>query len=279
MPTYYDPRASRRRFSPKLIIALVIAAASAFSYFGTRSTNDVTGEVQHVKISPEQEVAIGLQAAPEMAAQFGGLIENDQLASHVEDVGQDVIAKSAAKGTPYKFEFHVLADPKTINAFALPGGQVFITMGLLERLTTDDQLAGVLGHEVGHVVGRHGAEQLAKQEFSAGLIGAAGVATYDPDDPYRSARTAAMAAAVSQMVNMKFGREAELEADALGVRFMKETGHDPHGMLELLQILADSGGGSRAPEFFSTHPNPENRIQRIKQMIGEQGVGGSGLPR
>jgi predicted Zn-dependent protease len=263
------------RGGPRLLIAIVIAIFGAVTYYSSRSTNEVTGEVQHVSITPDQEIALGLQAAPEMFQEFGGEIDpSHPVSKYVEEVGQRVVARSAAHGTPYKYDFHVLADPQTINAFALPGGQVSITVGLLRQLRNEAELAGVLGHEVGHVVARHGAEQLSKQQFAQTLVGAAGVAAYDPNDPRSSAQRAAMAAAVAQLVNMRFGRQDELEADALGVKEMKEAGYDPEGMAELMKILESAGGGSRQPEFFSTHPNPENRLARIQAEI--QQVGGQG---
>jgi predicted Zn-dependent protease len=261
------------RRGPSLLIAIVIALFGAFSYFSSSSTNDVTGEVQHIKITPQDEVALGLQALPQMEQQFGGEIENQEVLQYVKSVGQKVVAGSAARSTPYQYDFHVLRDPETINAFALPGGQVSITVGLLRRLKNEAELSGVLGHEVGHVVARHSAEQLAKQQFAQTLVGAAGVASYDPNHPMSAARNAAIAQAVSQMVNMSYGRNDELEADALGVKFMKQSGYDPRGMAELMEILAQAGG-SRTPEFFSTHPNPENRLAKIEAEI--QQVGGPG---
>jgi predicted Zn-dependent protease len=163
----------------------------------------------------------------------------------------------------------VLDDPETINAFALPGGQVFITEGLLRRLKTDGQLAGVLGHEIAHVVARHGAEHIAKQQLTEGLTGAAVLATYDPSNP-SSRNSAAVAAMLGQLVNMRFGRQDELESDQLGVRFSSEAGYDPRSMIELMKILEQSSQGNRPPEFFSTHPNPENRISRIQEAIQKQ---------
>lgn len=260
------------RLSPRIIIAVVVALLAAVSYYASRSTNEVTGEVQHVSISPDQEAALGLQAVPEMTQQFGGELDHP-MNDYVESVGQRVVRQSEAAGGPYTYDFHVLADPETINAFALPGGQVFITLGLLRRLTSEAELAGVLGHEVGHVVGRHGAEHLAKQQLTAGLVGAVGVATYDPENPAASQQRAAMAAAVAQMVNMKYGREDELESDVLGVRFMTAAGYDARGMLRLMQVLAEGGGG-RQPEFFSTHPSPENRMERLQALINQNRAGG-----
>jgi predicted Zn-dependent protease len=151
----------------------------------------------------------------------------------------------------------------------LPGGQVFITEGLLRRLKTDGQLAGVLGHEIAHVVARHGAEHIAKQQLTQGLTGAAVLATYDPSNP-SSRNSAAVAAMIGQLVNMRFGRQDELESDNLGVRFTSEAGYDPRSLIALMKILDESSQGNRPPEFFSTHPNPENRVQRIEAEIRER---------
>ena len=259
------------RRSSSLVVAIIVAIIGAITYFSSKSTNEVTGEVQHVNIAPDQEVALGLQAFPEMAQQFGGEIDQPVINNYVESVGQRVVQQSDAKDTPYKYDFHVLADPQTINAFALPGGQVSITLGLLGRLHNEAELAGVLGHEVGHVVARHGAEQLAKSQLSQTLVGAATIAAYDPDHPNRSASNAAVAAAIGQLVSMRFGRQDELEADALGVRLMKEAGYDTRGMHDLLVTLEKLNQGGNAPEFFSTHPNPENRLARVDDLIKTNG--------
>ena len=137
------------------------------------------------------------------------------------------------------------------------------------RLQTQGQLAGVLGHEIGHVIGRHGAEHIAKAQLTQGLTGAAVLATYDPGDP-SSQRNAAVVAMIGQLVNMKFGRDDELESDRLGVEFAADAGYDPRAMVEVMRILAEAGGGGRQPEFFSTHPNPDNRIARIEEAVQEK---------
>ena len=254
----------------RLIVGLIVAAMALLSYFGSSVFNPITEEKQHVAgITPEQEVALGLQAAPEMAQEFGGLDPDPASQARVDQIGERLISRSAAAQSPYRFEFHLLDDPQTINAFALPGGQVFITEGLFRRLTTDGQLAGVLGHEIGHVVARHGAEHIAKQQLTQGLTGAAVLATYDPSDP-SSRNSAAVAAMIGQLVTMRFGRQDELESDRLGVRFSGEAGYDPRSMIKLMEILAESSEGNRPPEFFSTHPNPENRIERIQAAIKER---------
>lgn len=253
----------------RIIVGILIAIGSLISYFSLKQDNPVTGETQRIKITTEQEVALGLQAAPEMAQQFGGLINDPQTRDAVEAMGEHIVRNSDASKADYKFDFHVLADEQTINAFALPGGQIFITAAMLKLLRTKGELAGVLSHEIGHVIARHSAEQIAKQELTQGLTGAAVIASYDPENP-SSMRTAAVAALIGNLVNMKFGREDELEADKWGVKLMAAAGYDPHAMIGVMEILRDNAGGGRQPEFFSTHPDPGNRIQKIQQAIAEE---------
>ncbi|CAN5385255.1 M48 family metallopeptidase [soil metagenome] len=249
----------------RLIFAAVIAIFSLVSYCNMNQTNPVTGEKQHIDISPEQEVALGLQAAPEMAQQFGGLDQNQQDQAVVEKVGHSIVEHSDATKSSYQFDYHLLADRKTINAFALPGGQIFITRALYSQLKTPGELAGVLAHETGHVVGRHSAEQMAKARLTQGLTGAAAVATTDPNNP-RSYSNAAVAQMVGQFISLKYSRNNESEADALGVKLMSEAGYDPRSMIAVMEILKKSGGPS-GPDFFATHPNPTNRIGAIQAEI------------
>ena len=247
----------------RLVIAAIIALFAVVTYFGSTSENPLTGEKQRVAMTPEQEVNLGYQSAPQMAAQMGGLSRNTQAVALVQRVGENLVRQSVAAKSPYKFSFHVLADAKTVNAFALPGGPVFITEGLLRQLKSEAELAGVLGHEIGHVSARHSSERLAKQQLTQNLLGALVVGSGD----YTTAQIGQM---VGGMINMKYGREDELESDALGIRIMAEAGYDPRGMIRVMEVLAKASGGSRQPEFFSTHPAPENRAERLKEAIAKQ---------
>ena len=247
----------------RLVIAAVIALIALVSYFGNTTINPVTGEKQRVAMTPEQEVAIGLKAAPQMAAQMGGLSQNTKARELVRRVGSRLVRESFAGRSTYKFSFHVLADRRTVNAFALPGGPIFITEALLGRLRTEGELAGVLGHEIGHVIARHASERLAKQQLTQGLISAVVVGSGD----YTSAQIAQV---VGGMINMKYGRDDELESDALGVRIAFEAGYDPRAMAGVMEVLAKASGGSKQPEFASTHPAPENRQARIKEEIAKR---------
>jgi len=252
--------------SGRLIIAAIIALVSLGTYFGTTSENPLTGEKQRVAMSPEQEIALGLRSAPEMAAQMGGISRNPQATALVRRVGEKLVRESLAAKSPYKFSFHVLADARTVNAFALPGGPVFITEGLLRHLKTEAEVAAVLGHEIGHVIARHSSERLAKQQLTQGLVSAVVLGSGD----YSTAQIGQM---VGGMINMKYGREDEIESDRLGLRVMAEAGYDPRAMIRVMEVLAQASGGSRQPEFMSTHPAPENRAARIREEIAKLPAG------
>lgn len=253
-------------YKGKLIAAALIAIVALISYYSKTDINPITGEKQRVSLTQEQEVVLGLQSAPQMISEFGGEVQDQQIRDMVSRVGQKIVNGTEASRSKYKFNFHVLADPNTVNAFALPGGQVFITMGLLKLLKNEDQLAGVLGHEIGHVIGRHSAEQMAKQELTQGLLNATDIATYDPNSPNMKS---AIARYIGDMINMKYGREDEIESDRFGVRYMYETGYRPEAQIEVMKILKQAAGGQRQPEFLSTHPDPENRIVEIEKYINE----------
>jgi len=241
------------------VIALIVAAFGLISYFGTSSENPVTGEKQRVRMTAEEEINVGRQLAPQMAAQFGGVSANPAR-ERVRQVGERIVARSSASKTPYQYSFYLLADPRTVNAFALPGGQIFITEALLRLLKSEDELAAVLGHEIGHVLARHSAEHLAKQQLTQQIIGAVviGSGSYD---------AAQLAQLAGSLINMKHGRDDEIESDALGMRLVGEAGYDPRAMIAVMQALEKASGGSRQPEFASTHPSPANRIERIRENL------------
>lgn len=253
-----------------LLIGAVILIFSLFKYFSNTQVNEVTGEKQHVALSVEDEIAMGIQSAPQMAAEFGGLSSDMENQSLVQEVGQKVVFQSSAAKTPYKYNFYLLADPNTVNAFALPGGQIFITEGLLSRLKSEEQLAGVLGHEVGHVVARHSGERMAKDQLIQGLLSSAAIGAGG------DMSVAQIGQVVASNISMSFGRDQELQSDDLGVRFMMEAGYDPEGLLDVMQILKDASGNTQVPEFQSTHPSHENRkeqiltsIKKYKELLGK----------
>ncbi len=242
----------------RIFIGLAIAAFAVYQYYSSESTNEYTGEKQYVNLTAQEEIAMGLQAAPSMMQEYGGLFQSQQAQDQLDQVGARLIQSSIAKNTQYKWDFHLLADSQTINAFALPGGQCFITAALYNQLENEDQLAGVMGHEIGHVIARHSAERLEQMKLSQGLVTGASVAAENGGQ---------MAAAVTQMVTMKYGRDDELQSDDLGVKMMIDAGYDPYEMIGVMEILKAAGGPNRQPEFQSTHPDPENRVARIKEAI------------
>jgi predicted Zn-dependent protease len=253
------PRSSSKA---RLYFALFLAGLAILSYTCSKEYNPVTGEDIHISLTPHQEIALGLQAAPEMMQQHGGLHPDQRAQALVDQVGQKLVRESVAGQTEWQFDFHLLADPRTVNAFALPGGQIFVTAALFNRFDTEGQLAGVLGHEIGHVVARHSAQRMAKQQLTQGVTGAVVVASGSADSQM-------LANAVAQMINMKYGRDDELQSDELGVHFMSDAGYDPRAMIEVQEILQAEAGGAAPPEFLSTHPSAPNRIQVIEETIAE----------
>lgn len=258
----------------RLLIALAIAAFALISYYGNPGDeNQITGEKERVALADEnQEMQLGQQAKPQMVAQHGGPSRDAAAQRRVSAIGEELLAaleREIAKNgrqNPYQFDFTLLADPQTVNAFALPGGQVFITEALYRRLDRgggNGELAGVLGHEIGHVIERHGNERMAEQQLFQGLAAAGGVAGGDVNSQR-------MAQAVAQMVSMKYGRDDELESDKWGVRLLVWAGYDPRALLGVMQVLDEATGGGGPPEMMSTHPKPANRMEYIRQVIKSQ---------
>ncbi len=269
--SYGDSEYQGQRRLPigRLVIAAIIALVGFISYMSQTQINPVTGEKQHVAMSVDQEMALGLQAAPKMAQQMGGDVspsENPE-AALVDEVGRRIVQNSDARKSPYveNFHFHLLRDPKTVNAFALPGGQVFITEGLMNRLQNEAQLAGVLGHEIGHVIARHSAQQMAKGQLGQILTVAVGVGA--DDDRGRGRNAQMVAAMVNQMTQLHYSRADESEADHYGLKYMAEAGYDPRAMLEVMKILKQASGDKSPPEFLATHPLPETRLEEIRDEI------------
>ena len=274
MSYYPDDRRVQRRekrrsmFSGmklRLMIGAAIILFSLFRFYSKGQTNPITGKVQRVDMSIDQEIRMGLQSAPSM-----GQSSSDRRAiARVEQVGRRLVtrleqvlySRTPPVSNPYAFDFHLLDDARTVNAFALPGGQVFITEALFNQLENEDQLAGVLGHEIGHVIERHGSERMAKGSLIQGLVGAAGVAG-------GGTSSASAANYVGNMMQMKYGRGDELESDEWGVKLMLLAGYDPEQLLGVMDILAKGGGGG-GPEFMSTHPRPENRKEYIKEILAD----------
>jgi predicted Zn-dependent protease len=272
MSYYEQPRQQQRRrpsaFSGlklRLLIGGAILLFSVITYLNKGQINPVTGEKQRVDMSVSDEITMGLRAVGTMGAPS----LNREASQRVDTIGfeltrklESLLAKNGID-LPYPFEFHLLADSRTVNAFALPGGQVFITEALFRHLDNNGQLAGVLGHEIGHVIERHGAQRMAKGNLFKGIAGAAGVAG-------GGAGGTNAASWATNMLSMKYGRADELESDRWGVELMVLSGYDPEHLLSVMDILERTSGGGGTPEFMSTHPRPENRREYIKQIIAER---------
>jgi predicted Zn-dependent protease len=248
-----------------LLIGLIIAAVALFSYLGKEKvTNPETGETYRRAMNTDQQKALGLQAVKEMIPKMGGARSpaDDPDAALVDEVGRRIVQNSGAAQTPFadSFRFFLIEDPNTINAFALPGGQVSITRGLYNRLTDESQLAGVLGHEIGHVIAEHSAQQMAKGQLGQMLAVAVGVGS-------ESTQGAMAAQMANQMVQLNYGRDDERQSDEIGLKYMVQAGYHPEGMLGVMKVLKEAGGGGRQPAFMASHPHPDERLKTIGKFL------------
>lgn len=257
---------SGRGFSGRIFLALIIALVGWFMYMSQVEENPVTKQRQHVSITPSEEIKLGIQSAPAMAREMGGeMSPSDPRTIEVQRIGQYLVDNTVAKDSPWKFQFHLLADEKTINAFALPGGQIFITMGLLNELQTEAQLAGVLAHEMGHVIERHSAQQMATGQLGQILTVAVGTAASDQ----ASNSAYQVAAVVNQALQLSYSRGDELQADTWGLKLMETVGLDPRAMIQVMNVLKAVDHGGQTLEIFQTHPNPDLRIQQIQDYLAK----------
>ncbi|MCF7957121.1 MAG: M48 family metalloprotease [Phycisphaerae bacterium] len=223
--------------------------------------NPATGKNQLVFISEKEEIALGLKAAPEFEKQFDGLVADATLQEYVKRVGAKVSAESDRK-IPYEFG---LLRSEIPNAFALPGGKVYVTTGLMRIMENERQLASVISHEIGHVAAMHSVSQLQRQMGSSVLLEIAQMAA--GEEHAQAAKT--VGALTFNVVNMKFSRTQEYQADSLGIRYMARAGYNPWGSVELLKILKSLSNeeGSRLGEMFQTHPLTQKRIEEATDIV------------
>ncbi len=211
--------------------------------------------------SKQQDIQLGQEAAGQVRTK-AQVVQNPFLQDYVNRIGQRLANTGEARSSGFPFTFTVIADP-SINAFALPGGPMFIHTGLLKAVDNEAELAGVMGHEMSHVILRHGTNQASKANLIqipallAGVVGGGSMLG-------QLAQVGVGLGANS--VLLKFSRSDESEADALGSHLMSEAGYNPLEMAHFFEKLAASGG-SRSPQFLSDHPNPGNREQAIQEEI------------
>ena len=248
--------------SPVLIVAALAACA----------TNPATGKREFSLVSEADEVQLGLSEAQKVAASMPAL-QNQAVQDMVKRIGMDMAKGSERPNLPWNFT--VLDDP-VVNAFALPGGPIFITRGILTHMNSEAELASVVGHEIGHVTARHSASQMSKQQLMSAGLGVASIVS----------RTAAQYAGIAEqglgLLMLKYGRDDEMEADRLGFRYMLNTKWDPREAVKMFQMLAKTSGGEkegRPPAWMSTHPDPGNRAERATARLQEMKIDPDSLLR
>lgn len=243
------------KINPVLWMMLIIV------FFTTCAVNPVTGKREFMLVSQAEEIAMGRQTDSEIIAMYG-VYQNESLNTYINKMGSRMTPVTHQPDLPYSFK---ILDTDVINAFAVPGGYVYFTRGILAYLNDEAELAGVMGHELGHVNARHSAKMLSKAQLAQfGLqLGAALSETF--------AKFSGLAGFGVQMLFLRFSRDNEREADNLGVEYSTKTGYDATGMATFFKTLEamHPSGGSGLPDWFSTHPNPVNRIAAVKQKTRE----------
>ncbi len=249
-----------------LAMALIIVSAALVPGC---TTNEATGRSQMLAMSRDEEIKVGTENKGPLTEEFGGAITDTALHGYLADIGRKLAAQTEANNPELPWEFTLL-NSKVINAFALPGGKVFISRGLCEEMTNEAQLAAVVGHEIGHVTARHTSERMSQALGStiggAILGGLAGAALGGKDGAVAGA---AGGATVGGVVALSFSREQEIEADRLGMRYMEKLNYDPVGAIEVQEILKRAGGGGKTPEFLSTHPASDTRIAELNKRYAK----------
>ncbi len=230
------------------------------------AVNPITGQDQFMLIPESQELEIGQAYAPEIEKQMGGRIPNEAVQAYIDSVGQRIARVSHRPDIQYHF---AALDHKTINAFALPGGYIFITKGMLVKLNNESELAGVLAHETTHVVARHASEAMSRQIGMQLLLAAAVSST-------NSAVAAQAADVAQQIIALRFSRDDERQADRIGMDYMVAAGYDPHGMVETMRMLERENEVSPI-DFLSSHPSPQNRIAYLAGRIESKYSNATGL--
>lgn len=216
--------------------------------------------------SPQQDIELGKRAATDAARQLP-LCNAPKVDAYLTQLGMKLVAKLPTNGVQYPFEFHCVND-KAINAFALPGGYVFINRGAIEAADNESQLAAVMAHELSHVALRHGTNQATKAEAAEGFLGIAGGIFGGSTGGALLTKLGAFAAGG---VLLRYSRTAESQADVMGTQVLYDSGYDPRAMAQFFERLETETKGKNPPEFFSDHPNPEHRVERVDEEVEKLG--------
>ena len=265
--------APRVNLSRRAIIS-GLAAGTVFPFVTNCTTNPATGRSQFVIFGDQEVASMAASAWTDMKAQTP-VTANSKLKNRVLHVWEKTLSGAERKGdvAPGQSWDVAVFDTDDVNAFVMPGNKVGVYRGITELTENDDQLSTVLGHETGHVVGRHAAERLSVSTAAQlGLaVGQIAIAQSDTLSKYGSEIGALGGAAMQFGVILPYSRAHELEADKLGVDYMHQSGYDVKQSVRLWELMAAQSSGSRSPEFMSTHPDPARRAQELKTYINAKG--------
>lgn len=249
------------RLTTIFVLVLILTLSGLSTLFGGCSTNPATGEEHINLISESQEIQMGQQADKEIVATMG-LYPDEDLQRWIQQFGLEMAKKSERPDLPWSFR--VVDDP-AVNAFALPGGFIYVTRGLMTHVGNEAELAGVVGHEIGHVTAQHSVHRMSSAQLAQLGLGV-GMILKPELQKYGNLIGTGMS-----LLFLKFSRDDERQADDLGLRYMVRAEYDPQqmpGVFEMLERVSQAaGGGGGMPEWLATHPNPGNRRERMLKAL------------
>ena len=253
-------RKTNKRTTFLLCILFPVSCFLLTSCASLGTYNPATGQKEFIFISTDEELKLGAAVHQQIVRQYSPSWD-PLLIERVNRIGQRLAQVSDRQDYPYQF---FVIDDKELNAFTIPGGRIYVFRGLLEKLTRDDQLAAVLGHEIGHCAAKHTVKKfqaaMGYDLISQIVFGAIGKGQ-------ASQMASLSSGAIMQIVFSAYGRKDEYQSDTLGLKYMGLTGYDPHGMIEVFEILKAASENGEPPETLSTHPHLDDRIIAVKQQI------------
>ena len=260
-------------------LSVLLAAALLSAACGTNVVNPVSGKTERSAMDEQSEIAEGKKAHEEVMKEFGGPLANPKLQAYVNDLGQRLAKQSHRANLTWTF---TVLDSPDVNAFALPGGYVYVTRGIMAYMDSEADLAGVIGHEIGHVTARHGAQRATKQQragagvMAATVLGVLVEAVTGVQGAAQAANQVSSGIAAGNIAS--YSREQELQADKLGAEYLSRVGYNPKNMVDVIGVLKDQerfaidnarAAGKKVPEggnWLASHPTNDQRLQQITSV-------------
>jgi len=257
-------------------MALLMGFLAIVAFTVSSNTPVAQTQAPAIELGPQHDAALGHRSVRQMESQYGGLCSDANLQKTVQQIGARLVQQSSAGQGPFQFTFHVLADERITNAFAIPGGHIYVTSALVRKLNSNGEIAAILAHEMAHVVQRHGIGRLANATLADGQTGAVVMASFVDESHPANVTGPQVAELIAETVDLCYIQDEEQHSDLQAVQFLAQAAFDPNGLIRALRLLQTTETGQQTA-FVKTHPNPIRRITNIQKEI--QRVFPQGVPK